>query len=50
MIKTEDKSPKIIEMARDENIGSLPIQRGSIPPIVVTAVKKTGTTLERTAF
>ena len=39
---TDDASPKIIATARDENIGSRPIQSGSIPPIVVIAVKNIG--------
>lgn len=50
VIKTDEISPKIIAMASVENIGSRPIQSGSIPPIVVTAVKNTGVTLDMAAL
>ena len=42
MMDTDVMSPKIIATAREENIGSRPIHSGSIPPIVVTAVKNIG--------
>lgn len=50
VIVTDDKSPKIIATARDENIGSRPIQSGNIPPMVVSAVRKIGVILLLAAF
>lgn len=41
-MQNEEISPKIIATASDENMGSRPIHKGSMPPIVVIAVKNIG--------
>ena len=50
VIVTDDKSPKIIATARDENIGSRHIQSGNMPPMVVSAVRKIVVILLLVAF